>query len=106
MKITLKLAALYNLCWGAWDSIKSQPIFQPGRHGAAQSPSGVARHGYGHWRLWYWLLAGLLCSNRHWPIVFVGLLGKVFGPLGFFINYFQDKVPFAFINALITNDFM
>ena len=33
---------------------------------------------------------------RHWPIVLVGLLGKLFGLIGLFINYFQEKVPFVF----------
>jgi hypothetical protein len=52
----------------------------------------------------YWLAS--YDPMRHWPIVFVGFLGKVFGPLGFFINYFQGKVPFEFMYTLITNDFI
>jgi hypothetical protein len=43
---------------------------------------------------------------RHWPIVAVGFIGKIFGPLGFFINYAQGIVPFEFIYTLITNDFI
>jgi hypothetical protein len=43
---------------------------------------------------------------RHWPIIAVGMLGKIFGPLGFFMNYFTDRVPFSFFFTLITNDFM
>lgn len=41
---------------------------------------------------------------RHWPIVAVGFLGKIFGPAGFIFNYLQGKVPAAFAWTLITND--
>lgn len=41
---------------------------------------------------------------RHWPIVAVGLLGKVFGPLGFIFHYFRGDAPLAFGYTLITND--
>jgi hypothetical protein len=43
---------------------------------------------------------------KHWPIVAVGFLGKIFGPLGFLFDYVQDIVPFEFIFTLITNDFI
>jgi hypothetical protein len=43
---------------------------------------------------------------KHWPIVAVGFLGKIFGPLGFTINYFKGAVPFSFGYTLITNDFI
>jgi hypothetical protein len=42
----------------------------------------------------------------HWPIVMVGFLGKILGPLGFFFNYIQGIVPFEFFYTLITNDFI
>ena len=59
----------------------------------------VGVYGIGYWLASY-------DPIRHWPIVLVGFLGKLFGPLGFFINYFQDNVPFEFIYTLITNDFI
>jgi hypothetical protein len=43
---------------------------------------------------------------KHWPIVAVGFLGKIFGPLGFLINYASGAVPGAFAYTLITNDFI
>ena len=43
---------------------------------------------------------------RHWPIVAVGFLGKIFGPLGFLFNYISGNVPLSFISTLITNDFI
>lgn len=41
---------------------------------------------------------------HHWPIVLVGLLGKVFGPLGFLDAALRGELPwqFGFIN--VTND--
>jgi hypothetical protein len=59
----------------------------------------IGVYGIGYW----------IASNdpiRHWPIVLVGLLGKLFGPIGFFINYFQENVPFACFYTLVTNDFI
>jgi hypothetical protein len=52
----------------------------------------------------YWIAANH--PLKHWPIVLVGLLGKVLGPLGFFIQYAQGAIPFGFFYTLITNDFI
>ena len=106
MKITLKLASLYNLCWGSWVIIRPNQFFmvvgmEPLNHPMVWQGMGMVIGIYG---IGYWI-----ASNdpiRHWPIVLVGLLGKLFGPIGFFMNYFQENVPFAFFYALVTNDFI
>ena len=41
---------------------------------------------------------------RHWPIVLVGLLGKIFGPLGYLMGLMRGDVPAAFGVTLPTND--
>jgi hypothetical protein len=41
---------------------------------------------------------------RHWPIVAVGFLGKIFGPVGFIYHYWLGNVPASFGFMLITND--
>src|SRR5690606_22323944 len=41
---------------------------------------------------------------RHWPIVLVGLLGKVFGPIGFAMALAQGSLPPLFGLTLLTND--
>lgn len=52
----------------------------------------------------YWIAS---CNPiRCWPIVLIGLLGKLFGPIGFFVDYSQQNVPFAFFYTLVTNDFI
>ena len=53
----------------------------------------------------YWVAAGDVA--RHWPIVLVGLLGKVFGPIGFVWACFVDKsVPLHFGLTILTNDLL
>jgi hypothetical protein len=41
---------------------------------------------------------------RHWPIVLVGLLGKVFGPIGFAKALLDGVFPVAFGWTILTND--
>jgi hypothetical protein len=58
----------------------------------------VGVYGLGYW----WASYNPL---KHWPIVAVGFLGKIFGPLGFLFNYLvQKEIPFEFSYPLYTND--
>lgn len=41
---------------------------------------------------------------RHWPIVLVGFLGKLFGPIGFLQAVMKGSLPIVFGVANITND--
>jgi len=42
---------------------------------------------------------------RHWPIVLVGLLGKLFGPIGFVDAVFVREIfPLSFGYTIVTND--
>jgi hypothetical protein len=41
---------------------------------------------------------------RHWPIVLVGLLGNIFGPIGFLGAFIQDRVPLEAGLIILTND--
>jgi hypothetical protein len=41
---------------------------------------------------------------RHWPIVLVGFLGKIFGPLGMIQALWTEQLPWAFALNCITND--
>ena len=41
---------------------------------------------------------------RHWPIVLVGLLGKVFGPIGFAVALAKGVFPPLFAVTILTND--
>jgi hypothetical protein len=41
---------------------------------------------------------------RHWPIVLVGLLGKIFGPIGFLLAASKGDLPWSMGWTLLTND--
>ena len=106
MKTVLQLAAVYNILWGLWVVLFPGHFFQlvgmePMTHPMVWQGMGmvVGVYGLGYW----WASFNPL---RHWPIIAVGFLGKIFGPLGFCINYLTGQVPFSFIYTLITNDFI
>ncbi len=104
MKRTLQLAALYNLLWGAWVVLFPNAFFdlvgmEAPTHPMIWQGMGMVIGVYG---LGYWWAS--YDPIRHWPIVAVGFLGKIFGPLGFVFNYLQDIVPGDFAYTLITND--
>ena len=106
MKNVLRVAAVYNLAWGAWVVLFPQHFFalvgmEPMNHPMVWQGMGMVIGVYG---IGYWWAAQ--DPVRHWPIVAVGLLGKLLGPIGFFINYFSGQVPFGFFYTLITNDFI
>ena len=41
---------------------------------------------------------------RHWPIILVGLLGKVLGPIGFLFALWQDAAWLSLIWMIVLND--
>jgi len=104
MKITLQLAAIYNILWGAWAVIFPNHFFDIVGMNRLNLPmiwQGmgmiVGVYGLGYWWASY-------NPYRHWPIVAVGFLGKIFGPIGFLGNYIKGIVPFEFFYTLIFND--
>ena len=106
MKTVLRLAAVYNVLWGAWVTLFPMSFFQ--LTGMADPVHPMIWQGMGMvigvYGLGYWWAAAN--PVKHWPIVAVGFLGKIFGPLGFAFNYLQGAVPGAFAYTLITNDFI
>ncbi len=49
-------------------------------------------------------IAAAYAPLTHWPIVLVGFLGKVFGPIGFAYYLAQGAFPVLFGAIIITND--
>jgi hypothetical protein len=41
---------------------------------------------------------------RHWPIVLLGLLGKIFGPIGFVWAASHGELPWIAGLTILTND--
>jgi peroxiredoxin len=104
MTWTLRAAALYNLAWGAlvvffplepfrW--LGMEPPLYPEIWQCLGMVVGVYGVGYA-------LAAGN--PYRHWPIVFVGLLGKILGPLGFYQAAVSGRLPWAAGWTILTND--
>jgi peroxiredoxin len=106
----LILAACYNLLWGGWVVLRPLDLFvwtgataplYPGIWQCVGMIVGVYGIGY-----------AIAASDpyRHWPIVLVGLLGKLFGPLGFLFTQIipapadTAQLPLSWGLTLITND--
>lgn len=104
MQIALKLAAIYNVVWGSIATLFPIQSFEilgmsPPLYPQLWQCIGMIVGVYG---LGYWIAA----SNPliHWPIVLVGFLGKVFGPIGFSAAIIKDELPLIFGVHIITND--
>lgn len=100
----LFIAAIYNLLWGAWQVLAPQSFFEilgmaPTNYPMIWQGMGMVIGVYG--LAYYWASFDYI---RHWPIVAVGFLGKILGPLGFVFNYLQGIAPAAFGYTLLTND--
>lgn len=104
MKWLLMIAAIYNVGWGLfviffptlpflWIGI--EPPNYPSLWQCIGMIVGVYGIGYG---------IAAFDPVRHWPIVLVGLLGKVFGPIGFVWTASRGELPWAAGATILTND--
>lgn len=100
----LVAAGIYNLLWGGLTVLLPGWLFdltgmEPPRYPFIWQCVGmiVGVYGIGY-------LAASRDPFRHWPIVLVGFLGKIFGPLGYVIGWAKGEVPAAFGVTLPTND--
>lgn len=104
MTTVLALAALYNILWGGWVVLFPDAMFrwsgaEPLNHPGVWQCVGMIVGVYG---VGYAIAA--TDPIRHWPIIFVGLLGKVLGPIGFAITAARGELPWAFGVTILTND--
>ena len=104
MSWVLKAAAFYNIIWGAWCVLIPQHFFEvvglePINHPMIWQGMGMVIGVYG---VGYFIAS--YDPIKHWAIVVVGLLGKLFGPIGFIFNYLTGQVGINFGYTLITND--
>jgi hypothetical protein len=101
---SLFIAGIYNLAWGAWVILFPQFSFEIF---GAEVPKYLE----------LWQCVGMIVGvygigyiiaatdpNKHWPIVLVGFLGKVFGPIGFIQALYTGVFPLAFGIHNIFND--
>ncbi len=104
MRITLLAAAAYNVIWGAWVVFFPEMAFrwagmEPPRYPELWQAIGMVVGVYG---LGYAIAA--FNPLVHWPIVLVGLLGKIFGPVGFLYGVHAGHFPWIAWVTIITND--
>lgn len=105
MKTVLTVAGVYNLVWGLLAVVAPQAIL--GWLGVDASAVTAA----------LWQCIGMIVGvygvgyliaaadpYRHWPITLVGLLGKLFGPIGFAMAAFQGTLPVSMGWTILTND--
>ena len=104
MRNVLLAAGLYNVLWGGFAVLFPSAIFDWLRMPQPNYPQ-------------FWQCIGMIVGVygigyaiaafdpvRHWPIVLVGFLGKVFGPLGMIQALWTEQLPWAFALNCITND--
>lgn len=103
-KLILRIAGLYNIGFGIAVILFPNLFFDF---------AGMARPIYpmiwqcvgmivGVYGLGYWLAAN--DPIRHWPIVLVGFLGKIFGPIGFAWYLTKGAFPLNWGLIIIFND--
>jgi hypothetical protein len=102
--MALFLAGLYNIFWGALVVLFPNfffDLFQMTRPNYPQIWQCVGMivgvYGIGY-------LIASTAPNRHWPIVLVGFLGKIFGPIGFVYSIIAGDFPVQFGVLIIFND--
>lgn len=86
-RIAFVLAGAYNLAFGAWAGFRPLEFFRlfeidPPRYPEIWACLGMVVGVYG---LLYWHAAWKLDTG--WPIIAIGLLGKVLGPIGMVITF-------------------
>ena len=104
MSHVLALAAIYNIVWGSF--VVFFPLV-PFRWAGMAPPNYpqlwqcigmmVAVFGVGY-------AIAAIDPMRHWLMVLVGLLGKIFGPIGFFFAAISSELPWVAGLTILTND--
>jgi hypothetical protein len=106
MRRWLIAAGIYNLLWGAFVVLYPTGFFRllgidPPTPISIWQCLGMVIGVYG---IGY--LAASIDPIRHWPIVLVGFLGKIFGPIGFVWTAARGEIPWSFGLTIPTNDLL
>jgi len=104
MRQVLLAAGIYNGLWGAFAILFPGALFQwlhmaPPNYPQFWQCIGMIVGVYG---LGYAIAAS--DPVKHWPIVLVGLLGKILGPLGMVQALWTGQLPWGFALNCVTND--
>ena len=108
MRLVLILAGFYNLVWGSLVVAMPETMFRLGGLLRPDTPLNypevwqcvgmiVGVYGLGY-------LIAASDPLRHWPIVLVGFLGKLFGPIGVTRAALAGTLPWAAVWTNVFND--
>jgi hypothetical protein len=109
MGVVLALAALYNVTWGTLVVFFPEPMYRLGGMG---EPPGLPLHNTALWQC-IGMIVGVYGVGyaiaarypfRHWPIVLVGFLGKLFGPIGVLRSVHAGQLAAAAAWTNLFND--
>ena len=97
-------AAVYNLLWGTLTVLFPRLFFdligmEHPNHAALWQVTGMFVLVYAP--AYYWAARH---PERHVHLILIGLLGKLFGPIGFFWSVDTGQLPLAFGWTILTND--
>ena len=101
---SLLFAGVYNLVWGSVVVLFPTLFFDMMNYPVPKYLSiwqcvgmivGVYGIGY---------LISAFNPSQHWVVVLVGLLGKIFGPIGFVYHLYQGTFPIQFGWVILGND--
>lgn len=100
----LRIAAVYNVVWGLAAILFPSAFFlslgiEPPNYPALWQCLGMVIGVYG---VGYWIAAE--DPATHWPIVLIGLLGKIFGPIGFVWSALWGEFPWSMGWTILAND--
>ncbi len=102
--LVLRIAAIYNVLWGAWVILFPNHLFdwtgidRPNYPGIWQCVGMIV----GVYGIGYWYAANDF--RRHWPVVLVGFLGKILGPIGFLQSAVTGALPWSWGVTILSND--
>jgi len=106
MRWWLVAAGIYNLIWGmAVVVLPDVPFVAAGMEplqGTARAIWQCLGMVIGVYGIGY--IAASSGPTVHWPIVLVGFLGKIFGPVGFVWTALRGDIPWNFAWTILTND--
>ncbi len=104
MRVVLAAASVYNIAWGGWVILRPHAWFD-----LAALPRPIYPQ--------IWQCVGMIVGVygvgyaiaawnplRHWPIVLVGLLGKILGPMGFAAAVLRGDLPVSMGWVILGND--
>jgi small multidrug resistance pump len=104
MTRTLRAAGVYNVAFGLWAVLWPEAYFRLSEMPVPALPElwqciGMIVGVYG---IGYWIAAR--DPFTHWPIIFVGMLGKVLGPIGYAGSLLKGTFTLKAGLLNVTND--